>query len=278
MKRNKQEETYKRVRRQIRRNDELHSESRDLEWVPVEEPQFLGWDVQVILGDSGLRRGDVDNILAIMNYFNMSKPTFTRHAWVGKMIRQNNNKYQESLKFISKHIQSKWKGRYGWGYNSFHDYVAKNYMPYFLDTSISESTYENIPLHLKGFFSKCTERATVWRPEYYYYKLSAKFPLYELRLKVTRCYSTHRGIPNSEAQSEYTKMHQKLWRTNLALIMDNYGNTHDAWYHKMQNRVQRKSWNQGLNVLSKRYDHEVSEEVVEHVEKIVSSRASYETW
>lgn len=256
--RNKRTEKDKSLRRLSKKTDALWGRARELEWIPVEEPQFLGWDILVVLGDSGLRRSDAPNLLKVMEYFNMGKPVFTRHEWVSKIIRGNNGRYVETLKQAFKLTHKKHSH---WSYIEPFEYINRNYMPYFENRRITQQVYDTVPSYLHKYFTRYTERATVWRPEYYYYKLSSTFPRYELRLKSTKSYSTHRGIPDGEAQSEYQKGRDTLNN-------EHYwgGRGYEAYYHKLTNRSRRKAWNMVVKAVVKTTTIEEAEEALEEQE------------
>jgi hypothetical protein len=146
--------------------------------------------------------------------------------------------------------------------------VAK-YIPYHYDNKMTQQVFDTVPAHLKGYFAKYEERATYWRPAYYYYKLSDKFPRYELRFKVSKAYSTHRGIPKSDEISESAWIEKQLENNHYYDKQDH--SSYEAYWHKRTNRTARKHWKAATKQIASRYDG--VEELVEQQERYVLGRA-----
>jgi hypothetical protein len=210
-----------------------------------------------------------------MHIAGISQSCFTRYPNIPKLVKAAGSNYIRSIDIFKRH----YKRFFSYAWFDYH-YMSRYYLPYYGGNKITEQYHNTLPSNIQRYFSKSVERATLWRPEYNYYMLNQHaFPTYELALKVTRSYSTHRGIPYSE---DITRDHEisSIFEREGYYKATKYGyGKHQTWWHKIQNRVKRKSWNQGLNVLSKRYLHgEYAEDVIEYTEKVVSSRAAFDRW
>ena len=157
------------------------------------------------------------------------------------------------------------------------EHPALLHAPYILEQ------YEELDPTIQRYFSRYEQKATAWRDAYNVYKVSrfnSKFPTYELKIKVTRAYSTHKGIPNGEAQAEYKRLHDMLYDAKFFCSKNGYSPWSD--WHKYErtrgNRIKRKSWTQELNVLTKSLDSTDNYELVEDREFRAVSRAQISNW
>jgi len=267
MQRNRKTEKEKYLKKLSRRYWSAYREANELEWVPVEEPQFLGWEVRAVLNESALRRGDLPNLLKVMEYFKMNRTVFTRKQWVVSVIKSSDYRYENALKEVAKMCRKRHTSRYYW---DIWETINNNYMPFYGNTRVNQATFDTVPEYLHKYFTKYTEAATVWRPEYNYYKLSSVFPLYQLRLKVDRAFSTHKGIPNGEAESEYQHIRKTLE------IEHYWGSSgrYESYNHKRCNRVTRKAWNMASKQIAKQVNEDHIYEVIEHQEYLTIGRVA----
>jgi hypothetical protein len=247
MKRTRQEDRWKELRRIDKRSSMLYREARILDWVPVEEPQFLGWEITLGLSENAQYRGDIDNLNTIMHYFDMNRTVFTRSEWVSKVVKNSGGKYLSVVKQVMARYYSKLIGpRVKYYYQDPYWYVNRYYIPYFDNTHTSSDAYQNVPDHLKSYFDRHLYPATAWRPAVPYYTLSSKFPRHELVLRVKKAWSTHRGIPKSDIISERDKLGDILRHAGYYS-----GWRGDTWYHHFQRKATRRHWKSMLQEAGK---------------------------
>lgn len=171
-----------------RRSEELWKLSRQVEKVPLEKPQFAGWEISITLTESGKRRKDAHILEKIMEILGLTKPRFTKNVKFIKDIR--NNKYSVSSLYNTKMSYS-------------HNVGSLN------NRHIRYNEYHNLPENLRSYFypNPYYKYSNYDKP---YYRVEQNFPFYECRLKVTKSYYNFRGIPNSEAISEEQKLDNKM--------------------------------------------------------------------
>ncbi len=199
MLRNQREERLKFVRRESERCDQLWSDARQTYLVELEKPQFAGWEIHVELSESGKRRRDAPDIQFLLDLFKLSKPRFVRNLTVARIIRGGRysyNRVQVSKKtYISKY-----------GLSDFYDWHT-----------INERTYNGLPpQHKKHFFYDKYHIGSFWNPGNYYRIRWHAVPHGELVFKLKKAYWTHHEIHDGEAQSDYRRLHSKLWRGSLS--------------------------------------------------------------
>lgn len=247
MKRNRQEERLKELGRLDAENSKL--DTRNLDWIPVEEPQFLGWELQVVLGESGTRRRDAEDLLKVMDIARVSEISFTRHEWISKLIKSQSGRYYQI-----KEAFFKWYYRnrrtYPFGYND--DWIRRHYFPYWDTKCISQKDYDELEPRLRKYFLGEKHSATTWRPEYYTYRIN-QFPRHELVIKCTKAYSTHRGIPHSEEIAREKEIYDTL-RDNRYWCAKNgfsrWGGDQN-WVRRYNRKLTRKHWRSCLQEVGK---------------------------
>lgn len=247
MKRNKQEERLKELGRL---DTEMADLDTGLDWVPVEEPQFLGWEFQVLLSPSGLRRRDAEDLLQVMDICNVSEVNFTRHEWVVKLIKSQGGRYFQSKEAFFRRYYKDRKQYLVW-----HDdaWVKRHYFPYWENNSVEQKTYDEVHPRLKKYFSAVKYDATVWRPEYYRYRINSLFPKYELIIKWNKAYSTHRGIPHSEEIARHEQIHATLMANHYWCAKNCFSrwSGESAWERRYNRKLTRKHWRSCLQEVGK---------------------------
>lgn len=197
-------------------------DTNGMDWEPVEEPEFIGWDVTVKLNESRQRSRDAEDLNTVLQVLGCNKPYFVRSQWVVSAIRNSKRSYPGFLKDYEKIMNRKY-GPYDNGI-----YWSRNYVPNLYAANVHESVYIALPAHLRKFFVKNTDGLWWHRANADTYRLSyGVFPMYALTLKVERAYSTHRGIPHSkelrreaeidtilEREHYYPKYRYNRWRGN----------------------------------------------------------------
>jgi hypothetical protein len=253
MQRNRKEEHEKKMDRLYKYYCDLDTH---LEWVPVEEPQFIGWDLTITLSEQRLRSRDAEKLNMVLHLLGCDKPTFIRHPNVISLIRGNNHNYANSYREHVR-VQSR-RGRYS---HTIH-------IPNLMDRSITVEKYESLTPEMQKYFGK-SWRDTWWSGRNYYYVLDSRtFPYYELRAKIEKSWSTHRGIPRSDDQSQYDKIRRKFdydcyWNKRWGSGNRNY---------KGASMRMRKSWSRGLNVLATTLDDKENYELIEQQECKLAKR------
>lgn len=228
-------------------------------WVPVEEPQHIGWEYTVVLSDAALRRRDSHRLTELLDLLRVSGTGFSRDLRTLKLVRSSGKRYQL--------VKQKW-----WASRKY------AYMPdmpggisYVEGATLSVENYERLSEGLKCYFTKYERWYPPFglRPGYtlVYYKLSYKFPFHELRIKADKCYSTHRGIPKADEISRDQEIdnifeREQYWKKR-------YG-SYDGWSRyerKRRTGSVRKAYKAILNQVCATDDIEVYEALERHAVK-----------
>lgn len=239
MKRNKQDERLRALRRLSEYESTLDT---NLIWVEVEEPQFLGWELTIELGESGSRRRDADDLNQALSLLRYNRPVYIKSESLLRMFRSQGYDYQRCLEAYKKRYHRK-----GWWID---EYSIDTYrFPLLTYRSVTVQVWEALPANIQCYFYRVNR--SWWREEFVYRLDPARFPIYELKLKAKQAYSTHRGIPQSENESESEKIRDKLSQEKYWSIIDQNSSSYHAW---SAIRKHRKRWKQATNVLSKELD------------------------
>lgn len=178
----------KQIRRLQEKRDALRVEARKVEYVALEKPVFAGWDIHVGLTKEGINRRDAEELQEVVNYLNLNEYRFTKDVKLVRHIRHHNFSVDS--------------------YRSYYKYYSWFYLGQ--NRHISFHRYHNLEEHLKLYFyaDYKYKHSTEDRP---YYNLKAYFPWYAFRLYITKSYHAYRGIPNSQAESDYDKLNADLY-------------------------------------------------------------------
>lgn len=232
MKRNKKQEEQQELRRIARRHDEIGYSRHLMEWVPVDEPQFIGWEYKVVLTDQGSRRRDALVLQELLTKLGREQ-FYSSEAFV-KVVRQNKHR----IDFIRSY--RKLTCTYSWHLDAM------------FGNLINEYKHAQLSIEAQNYFDiEYTER---WGNIYKQYRLKPGFPYYETKIKVTKAYSTHRGIPQGDLISEsdflWKIMEDRRWYSTK----NGYSRYQDDWYprcKKAMTRMQnRRRWKIALNQFS----------------------------
>ena len=174
----------KKIRRIKEERDTLFWSSKSMDYIPLEEPIFAGWDVSISLKDEYSSRNDLEYILKVLEVINSSS-FFTKDINLVKHVRKNNHDLKSLMS-------------YKLNYKTLSSRV------------INKNKYENLSEELKIFFQKAKfyKYSTELNP---YYEVNDYFPWYEFKLKISKAYYYYRGIHNSAAQREYDKLSNLYW-------------------------------------------------------------------
>lgn len=200
-------------------------------WEPLEKPVFAGWEVSVGLCESGARRRDAADIIAVLDALGATKPLFWRKSRYLSILRRH--------KYVYKSIDREFLGKW---YNQYH------ITGQLFNRKLDEKHYNGLNAHLKSYFDYYIEPATKWRPEYKVYYLDSKFPTYELVLKVKKSYNTYIGHLYGDKIGEYEKLHRWLYSHEQMKVYSNvYGATGD--YRQCFNTTIKRSWSNACKAL-----------------------------
>lgn len=179
-------------RRLQQKRDDLHTQSRKAEYIPLEKPIFAGWDIKIGLTESGLRRRDSEDIQKVLNILNLSREMFTKEVKFIKHIRSKNY-FVDSIK----------------SYSIYRGY----YVDSFYNRHITYNEYYNLPAYLKKwFFEDRYYKYSNWRGNgKSYYGVSDGFPWYECRIVITKSFYNYKKVYDTIAQSEYDKLDGDLY-------------------------------------------------------------------
>jgi len=273
MKRNNKEEWLKSRLRLMRKKDKLASshrlyrysaaEGKNFTWVPVEEPQFIGWETTVTLSEAALRRQDAGRLLQVLSLLNISEKRFCSNLNIIKLIRRSNKNYAR--------IRSNWfeerrklSKRNDW-YNDDLPWEIVDIR----SKRRSEKKWEEVDHSLHKYFERVETKypATAWENErtIITYLLGGAFPIHELRVKIDQAYSTHRGIPKSDEISEATKIQEKLYQERFYEKLY-YSDSSYKYERRLALRSSRKTWKSATRVALK-YKKK-------HIEKVIDDFTS----
>lgn len=228
MKRDKyfeKEKFYNYLRREHAR---LFEETRKKINIPLEKPQFAGWDISIEFTESGKRRKDYPELKEILDL--ISRSNFTKNVSFIKHIRRNNY----SVESIYSYYKS---GKF---YNSYFSWNI-------LTKSILKKYYDVLKPELLKYFSK-----EPYKDKYSNTRYSLNnFPLYELKVKITKSYYYSQDIPNSEAESEDAKLHNIIYGRGIENKVWNLSNN-----YRDSNKISLKRSRKKLCDLYKKYYNE----------------------
>lgn len=230
---------------------------RDLyDWIPVEKPQFIGWETTINLSERSLRRPDADKLLAVMNIIKLNKPVFTKDTFIIKLIRSSNKNYLTIHSKYNEYVRTKHK----------HPYYSETIpgIENYNSCSLSVNDWEQLDTNLKKYFYKHEKHypGNVWRDSHVIvrYKLSSSnFPIRDLVVKINKAYSTHKGIPRADDISESTKLRDELfsgkYRSYYSAKNGFRSNGPGKWYKHVTIISNRRRWKELLDEVPKRAIH-----------------------
>lgn len=230
MNRGKKEKWLKTIKKLSREKDDLPSGPRDyrsyanksfsgLEWVPVDEPKFIGWESHILIGDLSLRRPDAGLLIEAARLAGQSKPTFFTNLNTLKLIRKGKT-YNQIMALHREEVRIKKKEKHNWQ-DSTPEGISNRRGKRFSINNFKKEIPENLQMYFE--LKEVWIPPTAWQTEGYYnkyYHLGGKFPINDLKVKVKQVYSTHRGIPKSELISRHAEIEEyftqnliynKLW-------------------------------------------------------------------
>ncbi len=234
---NKQEKKLKSLRALDKKRNEIYNSHRGyrkdmfIEYVPVEEPQFIGWEYSVILEESARNRSDSAQLLSLLRY--ISRPlTFFKSVDFLRYIRSNGH----NLDNIYNHNTG--KQRFS------RDVEA------IIHRSLDYNRYLNLEEKLKCYYERM-DYYNPWSGWYTSYELSSRFPMYQLRLKVKPTYSTHRGLPIADNIRDVQLIREKLTEEHYWCTKNGFRNSRwDELDKERANTHRRVMWRNIKNILT----------------------------
>lgn len=214
-----------------------HSDLRnedDYDWVPVEKPQFIGWELSLKLDDMGSRNPYAHDIYEVLNIV-CARPVFTKDLNTIKNVRKANKRLVTYMSIINE-IRRKNK------------YANLGITDLFDHRLLTKDKYEQLPDRLKKYFSEYTDFRFSFGEKtlYSYYKLSYTFPFNRMEIVIKKAYSNFKGIPRSEKISEEKKLQDKIWDTEIGRkyfsTKNGFSSGRDNSYRKISIRNNRKQW------------------------------------
>jgi hypothetical protein len=253
MNRVKKEEKYKKFLRDYKELGELRDLAREIHYIELEKPQFAGWEYSIGLDESGMRRRDAPDILFILDLLGLSKPYFIRNISTIVYLRKHRYHYYNAMKYYE-------TGRY----RSVHLH-GFNYKKL-----IDEKQYLSLSEHYRKFFiyDEYESKYRYFTGNRYRFNWNA-FPAYELKVKVRKAYWTKMGVHDTNAQTEYRKLDDKLDHNRLTnkYVYKSYPN---KWDRKFTIRRNRRS----MKMVCDRMREDSSEENEEYIMRICKSTNS----
>ncbi len=257
----------KTLRKMNKRSSDLGSTRYLMDWVPVDEPRFIGWETTVGLSEPALRRSDAQVLLNVLAITRVDRPLFTRELSIVKLIRRNGKRYMKISADWREHCRRISRDRY-W-YSNFLPGSIQDYH----DRFITPQQFDKLDERHRKYLEK---KETYYPPTAWHngitevkYRVGGAFPLHELRVKLTKAYSTHRGIPRSEEIRESEFIHDKLmeehyWCAKYCTVSNRRSK---PAYRKMEHRQFRGGWNQATRMMSKLMESKDDFETVEEFER-----------
>lgn len=233
MKRNTREERLKEIRRFVGERDYWHEQTKIVEKIPFEKPQFAGWDISVTLSESGMRRSDALDLLRILSVTNVGTNGFTKRVNYIKELRRHSYTFQK-VSYLAKNGVICW-----W-------YGIRNWRGRLSRFETSEKGFNSLPVELRKYFTfdSWNNRRYPWSEKKWYLNRH-EFPMYELVFKVTKAYYNFQEIPNGEAESNYRKIKNKVktlygrgWEKAMPGRWSTYNKFSRQWYNrKLRNKL-----------------------------------------
>lgn len=235
MLRNKQTEKQKALRRMYERYRDISW--RAVDYVPVEKPYFMGWDVSIALSESGARRRDADELQAVLDALGASRKQFTKGVRFIRYLRR----WRYSLDAIEHaHVMDYKKGRD----------TKPHWFQSLAHYSLSKHAYANLPVHIQKYFYYDKSDYYYWGKYGDCYRLRFPFPTYELIYKVEKAYANFQGIPRADEWSEWQHLSNILednhyWSAKNG-FPDGYRQKH---WDRQRNVITRRTWKKFCHVI-----------------------------
>jgi len=234
MERNKQEKKLKELGRLANELDDIGY--RDYEWVPVDKPRFIGWDLQVVLSESGARRRDALKLQEILNA--CAPKVFVRDMGVVKKARAAGLRVDLMT------------------YNPRKDRYLTDHRDELFRKRLSQWQYDRLADHLKSFYSPENRLTYSGTPYKEYWLIQGYFPFYETTIKITKAYSTHIGIPIAENWKRSEEIHHIIREENYWCSKNGFHNGRSKWGRRFELKTYRNKWSHATKMIAKEYQTE----------------------
>lgn len=200
----------------------MREKSREKTYIELPKPIFAGWDISIVLTESGMRRRDAPELQEVMNVLNVSREMFTKDVNFVKHIR-NNKHFIDSIKSYYQHR----------GYH----------IDNFSNRHITYHEFHNLPEHLKKYFYEDKwYKYSSWQGRFNkpHYGVRETFPWYECVVKITRSFYNYRVVYDTIAKSEYDKLDGYLYVWDMktwSRYRDSFVKANKAAYRKSLNKI-----------------------------------------
>lgn len=228
MLRNKQTEKQKALRRTYQRYREISW--RAVDYVPVEKPYFMGWDISIGLSESGKRRRDAHELQAVLDACGASEKYFTKGVYYVRYLR----KWRYSVENIESALTidyRKGKASKPHWFRSLYHY------------SLSKHTYANLPANIQKYFYYSKPDWYSWGKYGDCYRIRFPFPIYELIYKVEKAYAHFQGVPRADEWSEWNHLCNILEDNHYWTAKNGYTDGYRVrHWNRYRQRINRRSW------------------------------------
>jgi len=178
-------------------------------WVPVEKPQFIGWEASLTLSDTAARRSDGHILYKALQITGLSKPRFFKDPSVVSTIRRAGKVYRTTITLWQELQRRKNRDKYYFD-NSYPKGVSA-----IGDGKLRVEEFEKLDHKEQRYFDKQSKTypASAYHDGFteYWYTIGGLFPIHELRIKLDTAYSTHKGIPKSDELSRESEIDKVLY-------------------------------------------------------------------
>lgn len=246
-------------------NNRYRRENRMI-WVPVDEPQHIGWEYQLTFSEAAQRRNDIGELKSLMALLKFDKVGFSKSKSTLKLVRSANKRYTEVR---NKYQQWRKKGGINLSWLE-HDYLPDGIVNIYR-TYLTKEKYSLLNDKQKAYFYNFQRfvPATISKDAHYedrWELTSSKFPFDELRVKVSKCYSTHKGIPKVDELSREAEIDAVLDAEHYRVKRwprGNYGRW-TSFERRQMKRSVRKRWH---SILNEAAAHDEPDVIVDYLER-----------
>lgn len=175
----------KQIRRLQEKRDDLSSSRLEVEYVPLENPVFAGWEVNLYVEG---QRKDKPELEEILEQFNWNNSIFIKNKNYIRMIRVFKHSYN---------VYASLMHHYG-GIKQF----------------LYQKQYDELSIRAKEYFFEVTKLG-YGNSEYKLFYLKWGFPNYAIKVKINKSYHYFRAIPNSQDESDYKKLDNWLYMYDI---------------------------------------------------------------
>lgn len=219
------------------------------DWVPVEIPRFLGWESELYFDETVGK--DAGKLKQLMTLLKLDRKIFFKEQSTVKLVRKANKNYEKirSLYAEQQRTDTRFKGHL----HSIPGGIVDLY-----NVKVNEDFYKKLDPELRKFFVKklVPVPATAWNDSSTHIRFELGsgwpwtqkgFPFDKVKVRLTKAYSTHVGIPKSKEISERVQIEEKFDQNLYYVKAYGKGRGSNYW-EKYEMRAKRKHWHSVLKV------------------------------